>query len=132
MIQYRSLGRLWSFIRLNQLFFFHFAIRDDAVVPSRGDLPPPCHAHSTTLIGRKIVIVGSGEDASYYNSVYVLDIPTPRFTTIDVPPPHRVHITVLYRNKDWAFGGGDGVQALNDVWTPDKMRLEQVTISGRK
>ncbi|KAI0255637.1 hypothetical protein BJV78DRAFT_690122 [Lactifluus subvellereus] len=109
----------------------------------QGDLPPPCRAHSATLVGRKIVIIGGGEGASYYNSVHVFDIPTrrwsrPTFTTADVPPPRRAHTTVLYQNKIWVFGGGNGLQALNDVWTLDvsgsldRMKWEQVTISGRK
>jgi UDP-N-acetylglucosamine:LPS N-acetylglucosamine transferase len=109
----------------------------------QGDLPPPCRAHSATLVGRKIVIIGGGENASYYNSVHVFDIPTrrwsrPTFTTTDVPPPRRAHTTVLYQNKIWVFGGGNGLQALNDVWTLDvsgsldRMRWEQVAISGRK
>jgi UDP-N-acetylglucosamine:LPS N-acetylglucosamine transferase len=109
----------------------------------QGDLPPPCRAHSATLVGRKIVIIGGGEGASYYNSVHVFDIPTrrwsrPTFTSTDVPPPRRAHTTVLYQNKIWVFGGGNGLQALNDVWTLDvsgsldRMKWEQVIISGRK
>jgi Rab9 effector protein with kelch motifs len=109
----------------------------------QGDLPPPCRAHSATLVGRKIVIIGGGEGASYYNSVHVFDIPArrwsrPTFTTTDIPPPRRAHTTVLYQNKIWVFGGGNGLQALNDVWTLDvsgsldRMKWEQVMISGRK
>ena len=44
----------------------------------QGELPPPCHMHSATLVGRKIVIIGGGKGASYYNSVYVFDIPAGR------------------------------------------------------
>lgn len=109
----------------------------------QGDLPPPCRAHSATLVGRKIIIIGGGEGASYYNSVHVFDIPTrrwsrPTLTTADVPPPRRAHTTVLYQNKIWVFGGGNGLQALNDVWTLDvgtsldRMKWEQITITGRK
>ncbi|KAH9989555.1 hypothetical protein BJV77DRAFT_1069409 [Russula vinacea] len=90
----------------------------------QGDLPPPIRAHSATLRAR-------------------LDIPTrrwsrPTFTTTDLPPPRRAHTTVLYQSKIWVFGGGNGLQALNDVWTLDvsgsldRMRWEQVAISGRK
>ncbi|KAH9003785.1 hypothetical protein EDB86DRAFT_2826355 [Lactarius hatsudake] len=109
----------------------------------QGDLPPPCRAHSATLIGRKIVIIGGGEGASYYNSVHVFDISTrrwsrPTFTTTEVPPPRRAHTTVMYQGKLWVFGGGNGLQALNDVWTLDvgtsldRMKWEQVAITGRK
>jgi hypothetical protein len=109
----------------------------------QGDLPPPCRAHSATLVGRKIVIIGGGEGAQYYNSVHVFDIPTrrwsrPTFTSTEVPPPRRAHTTVLYQSKIWVFGGGNGLQALNDVWTLDvsgsldRMRWDQVAILGRK
>jgi hypothetical protein len=109
----------------------------------QGDVPPPVRAHSATLIGRKIVVIAGGEGATYYNSVHVFDIPTrrwsrPTLTTADVPPPRRAHTTVLYQSKIWVFGGGNGLQALNDVWTLDvgtsldRMKWEQITITGRK
>ena len=75
---------------------------------------------------------------AYYNSIYVFDIPTrrwsrPTFTTGEVPPPRCAHRTVLYENKIWVFGGRNGLQVLNDVWTLDvgsssldRMRWEQV------
>ena len=90
----------------------------------QGDLPPPCRAHSATLIGRKIVIIGGGEGASYSNSVYVFYTPMrrrsrPTFTTTDVPLPRHAHTTVLYQNKIWVFSRGNGLQALRDVWTLD-------------
>ena len=109
----------------------------------QGDLPPPCRAHSATLVGRKIVIIGGGEGSSYYNSVHVFDIPMrrwsrPTFTSTELPPPRRAHSTVLYQNRIWVFGGGNGLQPLNDVWTLDisnsldRMTWEQVTISTRE
>ncbi|KAI0063348.1 galactose oxidase [Artomyces pyxidatus] len=111
----------------------------------QGDLPPPCRAHSATLVDRKIVIFGGGEGPVYYNSVYVLDIAMRRWSKPqilnhkdDIPPPRRAHTTVLYQGKIWVFGGGNGMQALNDVWTLDvsgsldKVRWEQVTVTGRK
>src|ERR1700677_3420492 len=109
----------------------------------QGDLPPPCRAHSATLVGRKIVTFAGGGGASYYNSVHVFDIPTrrwsrPTLTTAHIPPPRRAHTTFLYQNKIWVFGGGNGLQALNDVWTLDigtsldRMKWEQVAITGRK
>jgi len=45
----------------------------------------------------------------------------------------------MYQNKFWVFGGGNGLQVLDDdVWTLDvsssldRMKWEQVAISGRK
>lgn len=54
-----------------------------------GDVPPPCRAHTATLVDRKIVMIGGGEGPSYYNDVYVLDTLTrtwqhPQFPS---PPP---------------------------------------------
>jgi hypothetical protein len=36
----------------------------------QGDLPPPSHAHSVTLVGHKVIIIGGEENASYYNSIH--------------------------------------------------------------
>jgi len=42
----------------------------------QGDLPQPCRAHSATLVGRGIAIVGGGEGETYYNALHVFDIHT--------------------------------------------------------
>jgi Rab9 effector protein with kelch motifs len=109
-----------------------------------GDTPPPCRAHTATLVDRKIVVFGGGQGPVYYNTVYVLDTITRRWSNPQFPSdtPHpttrRAHTAVLYNNKIWIFGGGNGMQALNDVWTltvgvsTDKMRWEQVEIEGKK
>ncbi|KAI0312266.1 hypothetical protein OF83DRAFT_675176 [Amylostereum chailletii] len=108
----------------------------------QGDLPPPCRAHTATLVDRKLVIFGGGEGPTYYNGIYILDLPFRRWSqptvTGDVPPPRRAHTSVLYKNKIWIFGGGNGVQALNDVWTLDvsgsceKLKWEQVNVSRKR
>ena len=92
----------------------------------QGDLSPPCRAHSATLVGRKIVIIGGGEGASYYNSVYIFDIPTRRWSrpTFTMDPPRRAHTTMLYQNKIRVFGCGNCLQVPNDVWTLDRMHWE--------
>ena len=43
-----------------------FYSRDDAVdaFERQDNLPPPCHAHSTTLVGRMLVMIGEGENTS--------------------------------------------------------------------
>lgn len=107
-----------------------------------GDIPPPCRAHTATLVDRKIVVFGGGQGPTYYNAVYVLDTITrrwtrPKFDTA-IPAPRRAHTAVLYRDKIWVFGGGNGVQALNDLWTLDvsvpidKMKWEEIETQGKK
>lgn len=109
-----------------------------------GDTPPPCRAHTTTLVDRRLVVFGGGEGPVYRNDVYILDTMTRRWTQprfppdAPVPPPRRAHTAVFYRNKVWVFGGGNGTQALNDLWTldvgphPDRMRWEQQQTKGRR
>ena len=109
-----------------------------------GDLPPNCRAHTATLVDRKIVVFGGGEEVAYYNSIHILDTTTRRWIQptfpedTKLPPPRRAHTAVLYKNKIWVFGGGNGTQALNDVWSLDvggpieRMRWEQVETRGKK
>ena len=109
-----------------------------------GDIPPPCRAHTATLVDRRLVVFGGGEGPVYRNDVYILDTATrrwsqPRFPPeMSMPPPRRAHTAVYYRNKVWIFGGGNGTQALNDLWTlevgpsPDKMRWELQQTKGKK
>ncbi|OBZ74514.1 Dynein alpha chain, flagellar outer arm [Grifola frondosa] len=106
-----------------------------------GDIPPPCRAHTATLVDRRIVVFGGGETSVYYNDTYVLDTVMRRWVRpvfADEPPPRRAHTAVLYRNKIWIFGGGNGLEALNDVWTLEvggpieRMRWEHVETRGKK
>lgn len=110
----------------------------------QGDIPPPCRAHTATLVDRKIVIFGGGEGPVYYDTVYVLDTVHRRWQKVefpeDTPRPttRRAHTAVYYDGKIWVFGGGNGSQALNDVWTltancpVEKMRWSKVEIRGNK
>ncbi|KAG6865309.1 hypothetical protein C0991_003612 [Blastosporella zonata] len=107
---------------------------------STGTIPPPFRAHTTTLIDRKLVVIGGGFGMRYFNDVYVFDTITRHWTTPVVsgtpPTPRRAHTAVLYGQKIWLFGGGTGLHALNDVWTLDvssfsKMKWEQVQTTGR-
>jgi len=107
-----------------------------------GDLPPPCRAHTATLVDRRIFIFGGGEGPSYYNTLYILDTISRKWTHTNppepLPLPRRAHTTVLYRNKLYIFGGGNGVKALNDVWSLDtsvpveRMRWELLKTHGEK
>lgn len=107
-----------------------------------GDIPPPCRAHTATLVDRKIVVFGGGQGPTYYDKTYVLDTTLRRWIKCKiqgtVPAPRRAHTAVLYRGKIWIFGGGNGMQALNDTWTLDvgngleNMKWEKVETRGRK
>ncbi len=106
-----------------------------------GTIRPPCLAHTSTLVDRKLVILGGGQGPTYYDSVYILDTTTRRWTKPLLPEPtpasRRAHTAVLYKNKIWVFGGGNGMTALNDVWTLDitnmgKLRWQEMPIPGRK
>ncbi|TCD62232.1 hypothetical protein EIP91_007211 [Steccherinum ochraceum] len=110
-----------------------------------GDIPPPCRAHTATLVDRRLVFFGGGEGPVYRNDIYILDTVTrrwqqPKFPKhVRLPPPRRAHTSVFFRNKVWIFGGGNGTQALNDLWTLDvgavsveKMRWEEVETKGKK
>jgi hypothetical protein len=68
--------------------------------PLTGDIPPPCRAHTATLVdGKRIFIFGGGEGPTYYNrcalycrlrpmliallpSLYVLDTQARKFTWV--------------------------------------------------
>ncbi|KAG6832586.1 hypothetical protein H0H87_001243 [Tephrocybe sp. NHM501043] len=107
---------------------------------STGSIPPPFRAHTTTLIDRKLIVIGGGFGMRYFNDVYVFDTTTRHWTTPTIvgpcPTPRRAHTAVLHDHKIWVFGGGTGLHALNDVWTLDvssfsKMKWEQVQTTGR-
>lgn len=104
-----------------------------------GEVPPPCRAHTATLVDRKIVIFGGGQGPVYYDSTYILDTTTRRWfsptfpaQSQTLPPeadpvhpaPRRAHTAVLYNGKIYIFGGGNGLTALNDLWTLDVSRLD--------
>ena len=90
----------------------------------QGEIPPPCRAHTATLVDRKLVVFGGGQSSTYYSDIWVLDTQMRRWTrpSFDVeiaPAPRRAHTTVMYKGKLWIFGGGNGEFALNDLWTLD-------------
>lgn len=121
-----------------------------------GDIPPPCRAHTATLVDRKIVVFGGGEGPVYYDTTYILDTTTRRWyapafpaqsqpqknaskqQSSNPPPapdpvhpaPRRAHTAVLYMGKIYIFGGGNGLTALNDLWVLDVSRLDTSMRSG--
>jgi hypothetical protein len=65
-----------------------------------GDIPPPCRAHTATLIDRRIFIFGGGEGPTYYNSLYILDTVSKKFTS--VPCGQKPNVT---NNTEQNSGG---------------------------
>lgn len=112
-----------------------------------GEAPPACRAHTATLADKKIVVYGGGLGSHYFDGVYLLDIPSRRWTRPPIqdgphPAGRRAHTAVYYNHKVWVFGGGNGLTALNDVWTLDlgsgregadgALRWEEQKIHGKQ
>ncbi|KAF9107680.1 hypothetical protein BGX29_005383 [Mortierella sp. GBA35] len=86
-----------------------------------GSIPPPCRAHSSTLVDNKRLYVwGGGDGPQYFNELYMLDTDTLTWTnpqtTGTKPRRRRAHTACVYNNCIYIFGGGDGYQALNDTY----------------
>ncbi|BFZ65030.1 Kelch motif [Saitoella coloradoensis] len=111
-----------------------------------GDPPPPCRAHTATLVNKtQIVVFGGGDGPRYNNDVYTLDTSNHRWSKPEiaegpVPSPRRAH-TACYRankNEVIVFGGGDGIKALNDLWSLEcgdiyaPMRWTQLHPGGKR
>ena len=47
-----------------------------------GDIPPPCRAHTATLVDRRLFVFGGGQGNMYYNSLYILDTVSRRWTHV--------------------------------------------------
>ncbi|KAG6823525.1 hypothetical protein H0H92_009902 [Tricholoma furcatifolium] len=125
---------------MKDMYCFDIETMQWTIRESTGTIPPPFRAHTTTLIDRKLVVIGGGFGIKYFNDVYVFDTTTRHWSTPVIvgpaPPPRRAHTAVLHGQKIWIFGGGTGLHALNDVWTLDvssftRMKWEQVQTSGR-
>ncbi|KAH7103692.1 galactose oxidase [Auriculariales sp. MPI-PUGE-AT-0066] len=104
-----------------------------------GEAPPPCRAHSATLVdGKRIFVFGGGAASEYYDSLWVLDTHLRSWARIEVegpkPTQRRAHTAVLYKGKIVVFGGGNGARALNDVWQLDvnSMSWELLETNGKK
>ncbi|KAI7877116.1 galactose oxidase [Lichtheimia hyalospora FSU 10163] len=113
-----------------------------------GQPPPPCRAHSSTLVERDLgsgkrahylYIFGGGDGPNYFNDLYVLNADTlvwSKPATEGIPPsPRRAHTTCLWNDKIVVMGGGDGARALSDVHIldisdPSRPRWSQLSTSG--
>jgi len=101
---------------------------------------PPHRAHSATLVGKNVFVIGGGALQTWYDSVYILNTGNTHNTHICAdltspypenwtwsqaqpsghgPGPRRAHTATLVGHKIYVFGGGDGKKALNDVYILD-------------
>jgi hypothetical protein len=58
-----------------------------------GDIPPPCRAHTATVVDRRIFIFGGGQGHLYYNNLYILDTITRRWTHVPFAGPPQTSTT---------------------------------------
>ncbi|KAF8929201.1 hypothetical protein BGZ47_001224 [Haplosporangium gracile] len=105
----------------NTLYIFDADTMHWSQPKTYGSIPPPCRAHSSTLVDNKrLYVFGGGDGPQYFNELYMLDTDTLTWTNPQTtgkrPRRRRAHTTCVYNNCIYVFGGGDGVQALNDTY----------------
>ncbi|WWD22802.1 hypothetical protein CI109_107296 [Kwoniella shandongensis] len=94
--------------------------------------PVPCHgrppnqalrAHSGTLVGERIWVIGGVDRSNCWRGVAWFDTESLLWTTIETGgeqfPPLRAHTTTLVGDRLYIFGGGDGPTYSNEVWVLD-------------
>ncbi|WVF66663.1 hypothetical protein IAT40_001404 [Kwoniella sp. CBS 6097] len=94
--------------------------------------PVPCHgrppnqalrAHSGTLVGERIWLIGGVDKHNCWRGVAWFDTESLLWSTIETRgehfPPLRAHTTTLVGEKLFIFGGGDGPSYSNEVWILD-------------
>lgn len=84
---------------------------------------PPHRAHTATLVGKNIFVIGGGSNATYYDSVFMFNTETNTWSRPQIagagPGPRRAHSATAVGSKIYVFGGGNGSKALNDIFTLD-------------
>ncbi|WWC57721.1 uncharacterized protein I303_100255 [Kwoniella dejecticola CBS 10117] len=93
-------------------------------VPFHGRPPNQAlRAHSGTLVGERIWIIGGVDRSNCWRGVAWFDTESLLWSTIDTRgeqfPPLRAHTTTLVGDKLFIFGGGDGPTYSNEVWILD-------------
>ncbi|WVW81394.1 hypothetical protein I302_103386 [Kwoniella bestiolae CBS 10118] len=108
-------------------------------VPFHGRPPNQAlRAHSGTLVGERIWIIGGVDKSSCWRGVAWFDTESLLWSTIETRgeqfPPLRAHTTTLVGDKLFIFGGGDGPSYSNEVWVLDTVthRFSRPTIGTPK
>ncbi|TYJ57536.1 hypothetical protein B9479_001854 [Cryptococcus floricola] len=93
-------------------------------VPFYGSPPNQAlRAHTGTLVGDRIWIIGGVDRQNCWRGVAWYDTESYMWSTIETAggqfPPLRAHTTTLVGDKLFIFGGGDGPTYSNDIWILD-------------
>jgi hypothetical protein len=120
----------------NDLYILDLTTRTWSLVEPMGDVcPPPRYAHSTTMVGRQLVVFGGcGNDTQALNDLWIFDLESLTWinpTLSGVPPAQRsYHTASLIGDKILFFGGKKGKTWHNDLimldipsraWVPIKL-----------
>lgn len=84
-------------------------------------------AHTTTLVGSSIYVLGGCDSNTCFNDLYVFDADCMYWTSPecsgDIPPPLRAMTATAVGKKIVIFGGGDGPTYYNDIYVLDTISL---------
>lgn len=86
----------------------------------RIDQPIPRLAHSATLVGSYIFVIGGHDGSRYSNEVLLLNLVTMSWETRKVygrvPTGRGYHTAVLYDSRLFVYGGFDGNCVFDQIW----------------
>ncbi len=88
-----------------------------------GDIPPPCRAHTATLVDRKIFVFGGGQGNMYYNSLYILDTVSRRWTQVPFANSNAVASSTSTTTSGHSHTLSAGASSTEDDATSDLASL---------
>ncbi len=118
-------GGFDSHTYFNDLYILDLTTRTWSLVEPMGDAcPPPRYAHTTTMVGRQLLVFGGcGADTQALNDLWIFDLETLTWicpALSGVPPePRSYHTASLIGDKILFFGGKKG-----KVWHNDLVMLD--------
>ncbi|KAL7413978.1 hypothetical protein BDY24DRAFT_387057 [Mrakia frigida] len=94
-----------------------------SLTPMYGFPPPVLKAHTSTLVGDKIYVIGgaSSSKGGCFGGVATFNIHTMRWDQLkdvkgESPPPIRAHTSTAIGHTIWVFGGGDEMTYSADMF----------------
>lgn len=105
-------------------------------MPQQGQRPEKAlRAHSATLIGQKIYVVGGCDRRGCWRGMCTFNTESLVWaklcTTGATLPPLRAHTTTAVGRNLYIFGGGDGPTYSNDVWVFGTREWKARVVAGR-